>query len=114
MGTTTVKTNYGDIRFHIINKDVKTILGLIDILRLDLIKFVSEIHLVNNAPEILSEYSDLFELSFGELPMVYHMKFAESVTPVICCARKMSVAMRDGVITELNNLEKLGLIEPIQ
>ena len=34
MGTTTVKTNYGDIQFHVINKDVKTILGLSDILRL--------------------------------------------------------------------------------
>ena len=37
MGTT-VKTNYGDIIFHVINKDVKTILGLSDILRLDLNK----------------------------------------------------------------------------
>ena len=44
MGTTTVNTNYGDIKFHVINKDVKTILGLSDILRLDLIKLDSEVH----------------------------------------------------------------------
>ena len=44
MGTTTVKTNYGDIKFYVINKDVKTILGLNDILRLDLIKLDSEVH----------------------------------------------------------------------
>ena len=101
MGTTIVKTNYGDITFHVINKDVKTILGLNDILRLDLIKLDSEVHSINNAPEIISEYSDLFESSLGKLPMVYHMKLDESITPVICSARKIPVAMRDGVINEL-------------
>ena len=101
MGTTTVKTNYGDIKFHVINKDVKTILGLSDILRLDLIKLDSEVHSINNAPEIISEYNDLFESSLGKLPMVYHMKLDESITPFICSARKIPVAMRDGVINEL-------------
>ena len=43
MGTTIVKTNYGDIKFHVINKHVKTILGINDILRLDLIKLDSEV-----------------------------------------------------------------------
>ena len=33
--------------------------------------------------------------------MVYHMKLDESVTPVICSARKIPMAMRDGVIKEL-------------
>ena len=61
MGTTTVKTNYGDIKFYVTNKDVKTILGLSDILRLDLIKLDNEVHSINNAHEIISEYSDLFE-----------------------------------------------------
>ena len=59
--STTVKTNYGDIKCHIINKYVKTILGLSDILRLDLIKLYNEVDSINNAPEIISEYSDLFE-----------------------------------------------------
>ena len=102
MGTPTVKTNYGDIKFHVINKDVKTILGLSDILRLALIKLDSEVHSINNAPEIISEYSDLFGSSLGKLPIVYHMKLDESVTPVvICSARKIPVTMRDGVINEL-------------
>ena len=93
MGTTTVKTNYGNIKFHFINKDVKTILVLSDILRLDLNKLDSEVHSINNAPEIKSEYSDLFESSLAKLPMVYHMKLDESITPVICSARKIPVAM---------------------
>ena len=29
------------------------------------------------------------------------MKLDESITPVICSARKITVAMRDGVINEL-------------
>ena len=96
-----MKTNCGDIKFHVItNNDVKTLLCLSDILRLDLIKLDSEVHSINNAPEIISEYSDLFESSLGKLHMVYHMKLDESVTPVICSARKIPVAMRDGVIKE--------------
>ena len=105
MGTTTVKTNYGDIKFNVINKDVKTIIGLGDILRQDLITLDSEVHSINNAPEIISEYNDLFESSLGKLPMVYHMTLDESVTPVICSARKIPVATRDGVINELKNME---------
>ena len=101
MGTTTVKTIYGDIKFHVINKDVKTILCLSDILRLDLIKLDSEVHSINNAPEIISEYSDLFESSLGKLHTVYHMKLDKSINPVICSARKIPVAMRDGVINKL-------------
>ena len=46
--------------------------------------------------------------------MVYHMKLDESITPVICSARKIPVAMRDGIINKLKNMEKLGVIEPIQ
>ena len=42
------------------------------------------------------------------------MKLDESVTPVICSAIKFPVAMRDGVINELKNMEKIGVIEPIQ
>ena len=77
---------------------MKTILGLSDILRLDLIKLDSEIHSINNAPEIISEHSDVFESSLCQLPMVYHMKLDASVTTVICSARKNPVAMRDGAI----------------
>ena len=109
-----MKTNYGGIKFHVINKDVQTILCLRDILRLDLIKSASEIHSINNAPKIVSEYSDLFESALGKLHMVYHMKLDESVTPVICSASKIPVAMTDDVINELINMEKLGVIEPIQ
>ena len=62
----------------------------------------------------VSIYSDLFASSLGKLRMVYHMKLDESVTPVICNARKIPVVMRDGVINKLKNMEKLGVIEPIQ
>ena len=64
-------------------------------------KLDSEVHSINNAPEIINEYSDLFESSLGKLPMVYHMKLDESVTPVICSARIIPMAMRDGMINEL-------------
>ena len=96
-----MKTNYGDIKFHVINKDVKTILNLSDILRLDLIKLDSEVHSINNALGIISEYSDLFESSLGKRPMVNHMKLDESVTAIICSAIQIPVAMRDGVMKDL-------------
>ena len=70
-----MKTNYGDIKFNAINKEMKTILGVSDIIIL--IKLDSEVHSIN-------KYSDLFESSLGKLPMVYHMKLDKSVTPVIC------------------------------
>ena len=60
MGITTVKTYHGDIKFHVMNTDMKTILYLSDILRQDLIKLDSEVHSISNAPEIISKYSNLF------------------------------------------------------
>ena len=68
-----MKTNYGDIQFHVINKDVKTILGLSDILKLDLLKLDSEVHSINNSPEIISEYSDLFESSCNHLTLKHNL-----------------------------------------
>ena len=37
VGTTTLKTNKGDIMFHVVDREVKTILGLTDTLKLNLI-----------------------------------------------------------------------------
>ena len=42
----------------------------------------------NNAPEIISDYSDLFESSLAKLPTVYHMELDEAVTPVIICSAR--------------------------
>ena len=67
-----MKTKYGDIKFHVINKDVNALLGLSDILRLNLIMLDSEVHSINIAPEIISEYSDLIESSLGTTYGISH------------------------------------------
>lgn len=61
--------------------------------------FGPEVHAViqQEAPELM-EYKDLFDTStIGKLPVVYHMRLADTVHPTICAPRQVPLAMKTGL-----------------
>ena len=112
VGTTTPRTNKGDIMFHVVDRDVKTILGLTDTMKLNLIQLDAEVHSIVNP--VMFDYSDLFDNTvLGKLPMDYHMRLDPTVPPVVCSARKIPVAMKQDVINELEHMKNIGVIEAV-
>ena len=45
--------------FHVVDRDVKTILGLTDTMKLNLIQLDAEVHSIVNP--VIDDYSDLFD-----------------------------------------------------
>ena len=112
VGTTTLRTNKGDIMFHVVDRNVKTILGLTDTIKLNLIQLDAEVHSIVNP--VIDDYSDLFDNTvLGKLPMDYHMRLDPTVPPVVCSARKIPVAMKQDVINELEHMKNIGVIEAV-
>ena len=112
VGTTTLRTNKGDIMFHVVDRNVKTILGLTDTMKLNLIQLDAEVHSIVNP--VIDDYSDLFDNTvLGKLPMDYHMRLDPTVPPVVCSARKIPVAMKQDVINELEHMKNIGVIEAV-
>ena len=118
-----------NLKFHIIDKAAKPLLGLQDSLGLQLIeiKEVEEVKSVQAAPSltttipsptltkasILDEYRDLFDGELGELPMPYKMKLNPDVRPVVRPPRRFPVAFQDKVKQELDALVTNGVIPPV-
>ena len=112
VGTTTLRTKKGDIMFHVVDRDVKTILGLTDTMKLNLIQLDAEVHSIVNP--VIDDYSDLFDNTvLGNLPMDYHMRLDPTVPPGVCSARKIPVAMKQDVINELEHMKNIGVIEAV-
>lgn len=58
---------------------------------------------------LLKSYEDVFK-GLGELPGKHHINIDDTVAPVIHPPRKVPVALRDKVKTELQRMEQLGVI----
>ncbi len=107
------------LQFHVVDKNVKSLLGLPDCLKMNLISLREEVHGIdlnknkNLSQEIYPEYADLFDDELGTLPVTYSMKIYTDITPVVRPPCRIPVAMRDKVEAELKNMTKLGVITPI-
>ena len=98
--------------FHVVDRDVKTILDFTDTMKLNLIQLDAEMHCIVNP--VIDDYSDLFDnTALGKLPMDYHMRLDPTVPPVVCSARKIPVAMKQYVINELEHMKNIGVIEAV-
>ena len=115
LGETVFKGSFAgkthNLKFHIIDKAAKPLLGLQDSLGLQLIeiKEVEEVKSIQVAPSlmttkpsstltkesILDEYRDLFDGELGELPMQYKMKLDPDVRPVVRPPRRFPAAFQD-------------------
>ena len=114
------------MKFHIIDKAAKPLLGLQDSLGLQLIE-IEEVKSVQVAPSlmttkpssmltkesILDECRDLFDGELGELLMQYKMKLDPDVRPVVRPLRWFPVAFQDKVKQELDAMVTKGVIAPV-
>ncbi|CAC5367807.1 unnamed protein product [Mytilus coruscus] len=63
-----------------------------------------------SAESILKENSDLFE-GIGELEGYHHIELNKSINPVIHPPRRVPVALQERLKSEIERMEKLGIVE---
>lgn len=107
-----------NLQFHVVNGKVQPLLGLPDCLKMDLITLKDQVFQIdlagqNSSQKWFNDYAQLFNDELGSLPVTYHMKLDQNVTPVVHPPRRIPVAMMDKVKAELENMVKQGVITPI-
>ena len=63
--------------------------------------------------QVISQYPDIFQRELGILPGEVHLEVNTAVPPVITPARRIPAALRPQFRNELDRLQKLGVIEPV-
>ena len=103
------------VTFHIVDKPMKTLLGLEDSVKPNLLTLspeVFELNQDNSIPEF-HEHANVFDDTLGKLPMEYKMTVDPTISPVIRSARQIPIAMRGRVKHELESMEEQGVISKI-
>lgn len=100
--------------FHIAQKDVKPILGLPDCERMGMVKRIIDVNPVVSNVDVFNDYPDLFDGKLGCLPVQYHITLNPSVKPIVDPPRRVPVAMRIKIKDELDRMQQIGVIEPVQ
>ena len=112
-----LKSRHRNLEFHVVNRQVTPLLGLVDSLSLNLIQLHIEVHEVDTVDAfraaLLDEYKDLFEGDLGNLPVIYKMRLDPDATPVVRPPRKVPIAMEESVKGELDRMVKIGAITPV-
>ena len=103
-----------NLLFYVAEKDVKPILGLPDCERMGMVKRIIDVSPVVSSADIFNEYSDLFDGKLGCLPVQYHISVDRAVKPVIDPARRVPAALRVKVKEELDRMQQIGVIEPVE
>ena len=118
IGTTNLSCVYmnkkHELLFNVIDKNVKSIIGLSDSLKLNLVSLGKEVfEIKNNVFDPLVEYTEVFEDKLGKLPVKYKITMDLSVSPVTRSARKLPLPLHERVKQELDKMCKNGVISPI-
>lgn len=101
------------------NENVQSILGLQDSLRMKLVTFSKKVHHIDTVQDqtlsqrVFEEYAELFRDEIGDLPVTYSMKVNPNMTPVVNPPRRIPVVMQKKVKQELQRMQALGVIEPV-
>ena len=108
--------------FFIVPGEAQPLLGKAACEKLKLIKAVftadaentqqGEKTIPENTPDILNDYQDVFQ-GLGKLPGVHSIVVKPDVTPVVHPSRKVPFALHDQVKAELERMERLGVITPV-
>lgn len=77
-----------NLQFHVVNGKVQPLLGLPDCLKMDLITLKDQVFQIdlagqNSSQKWFNDYAELFNDELGSLPVTYHMKLDQNVTPVV-------------------------------
>lgn len=110
----THKDKVHTLTFIVVPKNVKPIPGLYACKGLNLAKrvLVAEVDDYTNYDDLMKKYSDLFQ-ALGSLPGEHTIRLNNSVPPVIHPFRKVLCALRKPLKDELDQMEKLEVIEKI-
>lgn len=100
-------------RFYVVNCKGPPILGFKACKALGLIKVVyavnSDKESSTQSDHILDEYADVFK-GIGTFPGECNYRIDPSIAPVVCPPRRVPFALKDRLKTELDNMEKDGVI----
>lgn len=111
--------NWEETVFHVCNTDGPAILGLRTSVQLQLVTLHCPVDSrpsphkpINSVSDLQSEYPELFD-TIGDFPGEYHIVLREGAQPVVHPPRKCSIHIKDELKAELDNMEKLGVIERV-
>ena len=111
------KSTKRNLEFHVVDRPLTPLLGLVDSLNMDLVQLHSEVHEVDTVDAfqaaVFNEYKDLFEDHLDNLPVVYKMRLDPNCTPVVRPPRKVPLAVEECVKRELERMVKIGVITPV-
>ncbi|KAL2090027.1 hypothetical protein ACEWY4_014715 [Coilia grayii] len=108
---TEYKGQFHHVEFQVLNQNATPLLGLTTCISLGLIKRVREIT-TSPGQEIQSEYADVFE-GLGCFEGEQHIKIRADAQPIIHAPRKVPVALREKIKSELKRMEHLDVIEKV-
>ncbi|XP_033745588.1 uncharacterized protein K02A2.6-like [Pecten maximus] len=111
-GKATLKCKYKEhvknLTFHVVNRDVKPILGAQSCKEMELVQRVNNLS-KSVLPADLEQFVDVFE-GLGCLPGIHKIQVNHTVQPVVHAPRKIPIAIKDKVKAELDRMEKEGVI----
>ena len=115
LGATTLPCKFGDkeypLEFQVVDRPVQSLLGYKDAVRLGCVALSAEVYELN----AITEYDDLFQTdAIGHLPVKCTFSTDPSVPPVVRPARRIPVAMKDKVKSEIDAMQKQGIISPVK
>jgi hypothetical protein len=110
-----VGNEHHNLTFHIVNKQVKTLIGLRDCVTMGFVKLGPEVHELTTE-SILDQYSDVFDDSkIGKIEgVVYKMKLNPKIEPVQRSAHRIPISMKNRVKQELDDMVEKSIITPVQ
>ena len=100
-----------DVSFIVVNSKSVLILGLATSENLSLIKRISAMNVSDE--QFLYVFSDCFG-EIGTLKNIPYIEIKDNVTPVVTLVRKISLALKPKLETELKRMVDLDIITPVQ
>lgn len=115
LGKATLHCEYKDefhkLEFQIIESNLPAILGGESCAKMGLIRRLYTVGKVtDSSSDIFINYKDVFT-GLGCVPGLHNIKIDSAVPPVIHPPRKIPIALKDQIKTELDRMEQLGVVE---
>ncbi|XP_024890884.1 uncharacterized protein K02A2.6-like [Temnothorax curvispinosus] len=102
-----------NLQFFVIDTDKKPLLGLLTLIKLNLVQKIDEVESIDiNYNKLINDNKELF-VGIGCLKEPYRIELKEDATPVVHPARKVPVHIKDKLKESLDALEKQGIIEKV-
>lgn len=108
-----------DTKFYITEDDGSAILGLPSAQAMQLITVNCEIKTdeqtghISNKTELIQQYPNVFD-GIGKMQGQYHININPNVPPTVHAPRKVPIALRDRIKSELDEMERQGVITKVQ